>query len=56
MNYSEDELGDFQKIWEYIFHESIPIDEARRIADDVIHLYSLLGAPRDRQPQSEVDK
>jgi hypothetical protein len=55
MKLSDEDLDAFQNIWEGAFHETIPIEEARRIASDVMELYSLLALPIDQRSQPDAD-
>jgi hypothetical protein len=56
MTFSEEDLREFQTIWKGIFHEEIPMEEARIVAADVIELYSLLGQTGSSQSRSEGDQ
>jgi hypothetical protein len=56
MNLSDEDLQEFQRIWQSAFHEEIPMEEARVIAVDVMQLYSLLGQPKDQRSQSEANQ
>jgi hypothetical protein len=54
MDLNDDDITEFQKIWQEAFHEELSIDEARAIARDVLRLYALLGQPTAQwlQPDS----
>lgn len=56
MKLEENDLEEFRKIWQSVFHEEIPMEEARILAADVMQLYALLGQPRDQRFQSEASQ
>lgn len=56
MKLEESDLQEFRKIWQSVFHEEIPMEEARIVAAGVMQLYSLLGQPRDAQFRSKANQ